>query len=109
MDTDNSDLPAPRWLHGVMCSDRAWSASFLGWGFLFAPIVMVIAPYRPLVIAMWVVIAVAAVWLALAGVLMAAGLAITLRSGRELPDRFWRSIIDYPAETSAVGGAKRWR
>ena len=45
---------------------------------------------------LWVVIAVAGLWLGLLGIAMATGLAIVLRSGSEIPEDYWRSIIDYP-------------
>ena len=45
---------------------------------------------------LWAVIAVAGLWLGLLGIAMATGLAIVLRSGQEIPEDYWRSIIDYP-------------
>jgi hypothetical protein len=46
---------------------------------------------------MWIGIALAGLWLGLLGVAMATGLAIVLRSNREIPEDYWRSIIDYPS------------
>jgi hypothetical protein len=43
---------------------------------------------------MWVIIALAGLWLGLLGVAMAPGLAMVMRSGAEVPDDYWRSIID---------------
>ena len=45
------------------------------------------------------VIATTGLWLGLLGLAMAAGLAIVLRSGQEIPEDYWRSIIDYPTAT----------
>ncbi len=44
---------------------------------------------------LWVVIALAGLWLGLLGIAMATGLAMVLRSGAEIPEDYWRSIIDY--------------
>ena len=47
-------------------------------------------------------IGVSGLWLGLLGIAMATGLAMVLRSNAEIPEDYWRSIIDYPA-TSADG------
>ena len=39
-------------------------------------------------------------WLGLLGIAMATGLAVVLRSGEEIPEDYWRSIIDYPTPMS---------
>jgi hypothetical protein len=87
----------PRWLRFVMKSDRAGSAWYVGMGFFFAPALAIVSPWQALTNAMWIVIALAGLWLGLLGVAMATGLAIVLRSNREIPEDYWRSIIDYPS------------
>jgi hypothetical protein len=91
-----SDQGIPRWLRFVMKSDRAGSAWYVGMGFFFAPALAIVSPWQALTNAMWIVIALAGLWLGLLGVAMATGLAIVLRSNREIPEDYWRSIIDYP-------------
>ena len=87
----------PRWLRLVMKSDRAGSAWYVGMGFFFAPALAFVSPWQALTNAMWIVIALAGLWLGLLGIAMATGLAIVLRSNREIPEDYWRSIIDYPS------------
>ena len=87
--------PIPRWLRFVLTSDRAGSAWYVGLGFFFAPALVVVAPWPMLTTALWVVIAVAGLWLGLLGIAMATGLAIVLKSGTEIPEDYWRSILDY--------------
>lgn len=86
----------PRWLRFVLKSDRAGSAWYVGGGFFFAPALAAVSPWPTLTAVLWVVIALAGLWLGLLGLAMATGLAIVLRSGAEIPERYWRSIIDYP-------------
>jgi hypothetical protein len=88
--------PIPRWLRFVLKSDRAGSAWFIGTGFCFAPVLAVVSPWPDLTKALWLVIALAGLWLGLLGIAMATGLAMVLRTGAELPEHYWRSIIDYP-------------
>ena len=85
--------PVPRWLDIVMKSDRAGSAAYVGLGFFFAPVLAVLSPWPAVTAALWVVIALAGLWLGLLGVAMATGLALVMRSGAEVPDDYWRSII----------------
>ena len=92
-----SDQEIPRWLRLVMKSDRAGSAWYVGMGFFFAPALAIVSPWQALTTAMWIVIALAGLWLGLLGIAMATGLAIVLRSNREIPEDYWRSIIDYPS------------
>jgi hypothetical protein len=66
-------------------------------GFLFAPVLAIVSPWRELTAVLWIGIAISGLWLGLLGVAMATGLALVLRSGREIPEGYWRSIIDYPA------------
>ena len=91
-----TDQEIPRWLRLVMKSDRAGSSWYVGMGFFFAPALAIVSPWQALTTAMWIVIAVAGLWLGLLGVAMATGLAIVLRSNQEIPEDYWRSIIDYP-------------
>ncbi|WP_245906712.1 hypothetical protein [Mycolicibacterium palauense] len=107
---DDHVPPVPRWLEFVLRSDRAGSAWFVGTGFFFAPVLALVAPWPQVRAALWALIAVAGLWLGLLGVAMAAGLALVLRSGREIPEDYWRSIIDVPdvpegSEVSDVSGS----
>jgi hypothetical protein len=92
-----TDRDIPRWLRFVMKSDRAGSSWYVGVGFFFAPVLAIVSPWQELTTVLWIVIAVTGLWLGLLGVAMATGLALVLRSNREIPEDYWRSIIDYPA------------
>jgi hypothetical protein len=87
----------PRWLRFVLCADRAGSSWYIGLGFFFAPVLVVVSPWPAVTTALWIVIAVAGLWLGLLGIAMATGLALVLRSGGEIPESYWRTIIDFPA------------
>jgi hypothetical protein len=87
----------PRWLRAVLICDRAGSAWYIGAGFFFAPILILVSPWPALTAVLWVVIALAGLWLGLLGIAMAAGLAMVLRSNGEIPEDYWRTIIDLPA------------
>ncbi|MDT5079882.1 MAG: hypothetical protein QOJ80_4519 [Mycobacterium sp.] len=87
----------PRWLRFVLKSDRAGSSWFIGLGFFFAPVLVVVSPWPDLTKVLWLIIALAGLWLGLLGIAMATGLAKVLRTGAELPEAYWRSIIDYPS------------
>ena len=89
------DPPIPRWLRFVLRSDRAGSSWYIGAGFFFAPALAVLSPWPVLTAVAWVVIALAGLWLGLLGVAMATGLAIVMRTGAEIPEDYWRSILDY--------------
>jgi hypothetical protein len=92
----NSDAsPVPRWLRFVLKSDRAGSAWFVGTGFFFAPMLALVSPWPALTVALWVVIGLAGLWLGLLGVAMSTGLAMVMRSNAEIPEDFWRSIVNY--------------
>ncbi|CAA0133412.1 Uncharacterised protein [Mycolicibacterium vanbaalenii] len=80
----------------MLIGDRAGSSWFIGAGFFFAPVLAVVSPWPTLTAALWVAIAAAGVWLGVLGIAMAAGLAVVLRSNGEIPEDYWRSIIDYP-------------
>lgn len=96
----------PRWLTFVLKSDRAGSAWYVGCGFFFAPALAAVSPWPALTTVIWVFIALAGLWLGLLGLAMATGLALVMRSGAELPESYWRSIVDYPP-AGAVSGTRR--
>lgn len=91
-----SEQNIPRWLRFVLISDRAGSAWYIGAGFFFAPVLVVVSPWPTLTAVCWVLIGLAGLWLGLLGIAMATGLAMVLRTGDEIPEDYWRSIIDYP-------------
>ena len=93
----------PRWLRFVLVCDRAGSSWYIGLGFFFAPALALVSPWPALTAALWALIALAAVWLALLGVAMAVGLAAALRSNTTIDEEFWRSIVDYPAAETPTG------
>jgi hypothetical protein len=86
----------PQWLRFVLKSDRAGSAWFIGTGFFFAPVLAVVSPWPTVTTILWAVIALTGLWLGLLGIAMAVGLAMVLKSGQEIDEGYWRSIIDYP-------------
>jgi len=90
-----SDATVPRWLRLVLASDRAGSAWYIGTGFLFAPVLAVLSPWPTVTAVLWAVIAVAGLLLGLLGIAMAVGLARILRSGKEIPEEYWRSLVNY--------------
>jgi hypothetical protein len=92
-----TDQEIPRWLRFVLKSDRAGSSWYVGLGFFFAPVLAIVSPWQALTTVLWVAIAVAGLVLGLLGVAMATGLALVLRSNREIPEDYWRSIVDYPS------------
>jgi hypothetical protein len=87
--------PVPRWLRFVMASDRAGSAWYVGVGFFFAPVLALLSPWPLVTTVLWWVIALAGLWLGLLGIAMAAGLARVLRSGAEIPEDYWRTLVNY--------------
>lgn len=90
-----AQAPVPRWLRLVMASDRAGSAWYVGAGFFFAPVLVLLSPWPWLTTALWWMIALAGLWLGLLGIAMAAGLAHVLRSGAEIPEDYWRTLVNY--------------
>jgi hypothetical protein len=94
-----SDQPAavavPRWLRFVLASDRAGSAWYIGTGFFFAPVLAVLSPWPAVTAVLWGIIGLAGLWLGLLGIAMAVGLARILRSGAEIPEDYWRSLVNY--------------
>jgi hypothetical protein len=95
--TTPQNAPIPAWLRFVLKADRAGSSWYIGTGFFFAPVLAVLSPWPALTTVLWVLIALAGLWLGLLGIAMAAGLAMVLRTGQEIPEDYWRSIIDYPS------------
>ncbi|BBY47417.1 hypothetical protein MARA_08850 [Mycolicibacterium arabiense] len=95
--------PVPRWLRAVLKCDRAGSSWYVGMGFFFAPALAVVSPWPAVTAALWVLIALAGLWLGLLGIAMATGLALVLRSGQEIPEDYWRSILDYPTTPEGAG------
>jgi hypothetical protein len=93
--------PIPRWLRFVLILDRSGSAAYIGAGFFFAPVLAVLSPWPTLTAVCWVIIGLAGLWLGLLGIAMATGLAMVLRAGAEIPEDYWRSIIDYPTSSRA--------
>jgi hypothetical protein len=89
------ETPVPRWLRFVMASDRAGSAWYVGAGFFFAPALAVLSPWPLVTAVLWGVIGLAGSWLGLLGIAMAIGLARVLRSGAEIPEDYWRSLVNY--------------
>ncbi|MDF1903289.1 hypothetical protein PXH78_30395 [Mycolicibacterium smegmatis] len=88
-------------------ADRAGSAWYVGTGFFFAPVLAVVSPWPVVTTVLWVVIALAGLWLGLLGIAMATGLAMVLRSNAEISEDYWRSIIDLPATTPAPRGVSQ--
>ena len=89
----------PGWLRFVLIADRSGSAWYIGTGFFFAPVLAVLSPWPTVTAVCWVAIGLAGLWLGLLGIAMATGLAMVLRTGAEIPEDYWRSIIDYPASS----------
>jgi len=89
----------PGWLRFVLICDRAGSAWYIGTGFYFAPGLSILSPWPTVTAACWMVIGLAGLWLGLLGIAMATGLAMVLRAGAEIPQDYWRSIIDYPTSS----------
>lgn len=103
MTSPTSGGPAiPRWLRFVLISDRAGSSWFIGTGFFFAPVLAALSPWPAVTAILWAVIAISGLWLGLLGIAMATGLAMVLKSGDEIPEDYWRSIIDYPTSQSVT-------
>lgn len=92
--------PIPRWLRYVLILDRAGSSWYIGTGFFFAPVLAIVNPWPALTTAIWIAVALFGLWLGLLGLAMATGLAVVLRTGGEIPEDYWRSVIDFPASTS---------
>jgi hypothetical protein len=77
-----------------MISDRAGSSWYVGTGFFFAPVLAVVSPWPAVTTLVWILIALAGLWLGLLGIAMATGLAMVLRAGDEIPEDYWWSILN---------------
>ena len=100
--TEKRDAQAvPRWLELVMKADRAGSSWYVGMGFFFAPALALVVPWHAVTVAIWVAVALAGLWLGVLGIAMAIGLALVLRSNTQIPEDYWRTIVDYPATPSS--------
>lgn len=97
------DRPIPRWLRFVLICDRAGSSWYIGTGFFFAPVLAMLSPWPAVTTVLWVAIGLAGLWLGLLGIAMATGLAMVLRSNTQVPEDYWRSIIDYPSSNAGPG------
>jgi hypothetical protein len=94
-DGQPAKAPVPRWLRFVLASDRAGSAWYIGMGFLFAPVLAVLSPWPTVTAVLWWIIGLTGLWLGLLGIAMAVGLARILRSGAEIPEDYWRTLVNY--------------
>jgi hypothetical protein len=94
-DGQPAEAPIPRWLRFVLASDRAGSAWYIGMGFLFAPVLAVLSPWPAVTVVLWWTIGLTGLWLGLLGIAMAVGLAKILRSGAEIPEDYWRTLVNY--------------
>lgn len=90
-----AESPVPRWLHVVMVSDHVGSSWYFGTSFLFAPALALLSPWPAVTTVLWWLIGVGGLCLGLLGIALAAGLTQILRSGSEIPEEYWRSIIDH--------------
>ena len=87
--------PIPKWLRFVLASDRAGSAWYIGTAFFFAPVLAVLSPWPAVTAVLWAIIGLTGLSLGLLGIAMAVGLARILRSGAEIPEEYWRSLVNY--------------
>lgn len=53
------------------------------------------SPWPTITAVLWWIIGLAGLWLGLLGIAMAVGLARVLRSGAEIPEAYWRTLVDY--------------
>ncbi|KZS82541.1 hypothetical protein A4G29_00610 [Mycobacterium kansasii] len=60
-----------------------------------APALALLSPWPAVTAVLWWIIALAGLWLGLLGIAMAVGLARVLRSGDEIPEHYWRTLVDY--------------
>ncbi|MGO9510874.1 MAG: hypothetical protein ACLPXZ_27425 [Mycobacterium sp.] len=94
-DGQPSPSPVAPWLRFVLASYRAGSAWYIGTGFFFAPVLAVLSPWPTVTAVLWWIIGLTGLWLGLLGIAMAAGLARVLRSGAEIPEDYWRTLVNY--------------
>ena len=79
-----------------MKADRSGSSWYVGAGFFLAPLLGLVAPWPAVTMVIWIAVGLAGLWLGLLGIAMATGLALVLRSNIEVPEDYWRTIVDYP-------------
>lgn len=94
-DEPTTTPPVSKWLRTVMAADRAGSAWYFGASFLFAPMLALVSPWPAATALLWWVIGLTGLYLGLLGIAMTIGLARVLRSGAEIPEDYWRSMIDH--------------
>ena len=94
--TSPADRPIPRWLHFVLISDRAGSSWYIGPGSSSRRCLCCCRRGRPSPPSPGWSSAIAGLWLGLLGIAMATGLAMAMRSNVEIPEDYWRSLVDYP-------------
>jgi hypothetical protein len=58
-------------------------------------VLAVLSPWPAVTTVLWGVIGLAGLWLGLLGIAMAFGLARILRSGAEIPEDYWRTLVNY--------------
>jgi hypothetical protein len=58
-------------------------------------VLAVLSPWPTVTAVLWAVIALAGLLLGLLGIAMAVGLGRILRSGNEIPEEYWRSLVNY--------------
>jgi hypothetical protein len=58
-------------------------------------VLAVLSPWPTATTVLWWLIGLAGLWLGLLGIAMAVGLARVLRSGKEIPEDYWRTLVDY--------------
>lgn len=93
-DEPETTPPVPTWLRVVMAADRAGSAWYFGASFLFAPVLALMSSWPVATTLLWWIIGLTGLYLGLLGIAMTIGLAKILRSGAEIPEDYWRSMID---------------
>ena len=61
----------------------------------FAPVLAVLSPWPTVTAVLWAIIGLTGLWLGLLGFAMAVGMARILRSGTEIPEEYWRKLVNY--------------
>jgi hypothetical protein len=64
-------------------------------GFFFAPVLAVVSPWPTVTAVLWAIIGLTGLWLGLLGIAMAVRLPRILRSGAEIPEDYWRKLVNY--------------
>jgi hypothetical protein len=58
-------------------------------------VLAVLSPWPALTTALWVIIGVFGLWLGVLGIAMATGLTMAMRSNTEIPEEYWRSLVNF--------------